>query len=242
MHAFNRVSSFNAAPDPGSAPASSRCKAEGSGMVGVDPRGGATLDVGRSLLDEPVPRAALAGVDVRSTEVLIFARAEALFTSELSAFSPATPAQVADAIRYAVADARDPRVRGGGGRCLRRAPGNRCAPNALGPQGGRIDLRQGRVSGRGPPMVSDFTVTGFDGTELASHVHPVLMTITTNPLGWGQAAAQTLFQAAGHASKESIAEVNLAPGLLEVRSSTARPPRQPGAPRPRRRRIDAARG
>jgi DNA-binding LacI/PurR family transcriptional regulator len=74
-------------------------------------------------------------------------------------------------------------------------------------------------------MVSDFTVTGFDGTELASHVHPVLTTITTNPFGWGQAAAQTLLQAVDRASKESIAEVNLAPGLLEVRSSTARPPK-----------------
>jgi hypothetical protein len=71
-------------------------------MVGVDLLGDATLDVGRSLRDEPVQRSVLAGVDVRSTEVLTFARAEALFTSELSAYSPATPAQVADAIRYAV--------------------------------------------------------------------------------------------------------------------------------------------
>jgi hypothetical protein len=71
-------------------------------MVGVDLRGGAALDVGGSLLDEPMPPSVLAGVDVRSTEVLTATRAEALFTSELSAYHPVTPAQVADAIRYAV--------------------------------------------------------------------------------------------------------------------------------------------
>jgi DNA-binding LacI/PurR family transcriptional regulator len=79
----------------------------------------------------------------------------------------------------------------------------------------------GVAHGRGVRVPKDLSVTGFDGTELA----------------WGQAAAQALLQAAGRASKENIAEVNLAPGLLEVRSSTARPPRQPGAPRPQRRRI-----
>jgi hypothetical protein len=71
-------------------------------MVDVDLPGSATLDGGRSWLYEPVPRLALADVDVRSSEVLTAARAHALFTSELSAYSRATPSQVADAIRFAV--------------------------------------------------------------------------------------------------------------------------------------------
>jgi len=71
-------------------------------MVAVDLPGSATLDAGRSVPDESVPRSAPADVDLGSPEVLTAARAHALFTSELSAYSRATPAQVADAIRCAV--------------------------------------------------------------------------------------------------------------------------------------------
>jgi DNA-binding LacI/PurR family transcriptional regulator len=93
----------------------------------------------------------------------------------------------------------------------------------------------GVAHSRGLRVPKDLSVTGFDGTELASHVHPALTTITTDPFGWGQAAARTLLQAAGRGHQGSIADVDLAPGQLEVRSSTAIAPRQPGMPGPQRR-------
>jgi len=77
---------------------------------------------------------------------------------------------------------------------------------------------------RGLRVPDDMSVTGFDGTELASYVHPPLTTITTNPFAWGQAAATMLLGVIDPGAPTTIANVHLEPGRLEVRGSTARPP------------------
>lgn len=85
----------------------------------------------------------------------------------------------------------------------------------------------------------DLSVVGFDGTELGSHVHPPLTTITTNPFGWGQAAATMLLGAVDHSAAQAAADVELPPGRLEVRASTGKPPGRRHAPAPPRRRTGA---
>jgi len=85
---------------------------------------------------------------------------------------------------------------------------------------------------RGLRVPDDLSVTGFDGTELASHVHPALTTVTTNPFAWGQAAATTLLTVVERGGPHGVPDVELEPARLEVRASTA-PPR-PDAPRAKR--------
>lgn len=70
------------------------------------------------------------------------------------------------------------------------------------------------------------SVTGYDDTELAAHVRPALTTVRANPFAWGQTAANTLL-ALIEDGRDSVRDVELAPGRLVVRSSTA-PPRQIG--------------
>jgi DNA-binding LacI/PurR family transcriptional regulator len=80
---------------------------------------------------------------------------------------------------------------------------------------------------RGLRVPEDLSVTGFDGTELASHVHPALTTVTTNPLGWGQAAARTLLAVIERGTPRGIDDVVLDPPRLEIRQSTAPPSSRP---------------
>lgn len=87
---------------------------------------------------------------------------------------------------------------------------------------------------RGLRVPDDLSVTGFDGTELASHVHPALTTVTTNPFGWGQAAARTLLAVIERGTPRGIDDVVLDPPRLEIRQSTAPPASRPPARRPSR--------
>lgn len=76
---------------------------------------------------------------------------------------------------------------------------------------------------RGLRVPDDLSVTGFDGTELASHVHPALTTVITNPFGWGRAAAELLLTVIERGSPQGVADVDFPAARLEVRGSTAAP-------------------
>jgi DNA-binding LacI/PurR family transcriptional regulator len=78
----------------------------------------------------------------------------------------------------------------------------------------------------------DLSVTGFDGTALAGHVHPPLTTVITNPFRWGRAAARTLLRVVSR-DVPRVADVQLAPAPLEIRASTARPPNRRSTSPPR---------
>jgi len=85
---------------------------------------------------------------------------------------------------------------------------------------------------RGLVVPTDLSVTGFDGTELASHVQPALTTVASNPFRWGQAAARTLLDVIARGGPHGIDDVQLEPARLEIRDSTAPPKhRVPGAGR-----------
>jgi len=71
----------------------------------------------------------------------------------------------------------------------------------------------------------DLSVTGFDDTELAGHVHPPLTTVRLDAVGMGRAAARTLLQLVEAGSAESV---ELPPTELVVRRSTA-PPGDPAS-------------
>jgi DNA-binding LacI/PurR family transcriptional regulator len=74
---------------------------------------------------------------------------------------------------------------------------------------------------RGFGVPERLSVTGFDDTELAAHTHPALTTVRTNVFGWGQAAAGLLLDLV---AGEPAGDIELAPGELVIRGSTAPPP------------------
>lgn len=81
----------------------------------------------------------------------------------------------------------------------------------------------------------ELSITGFDGTELASHTHPPLTTVVTNPFAWGQCAATTLLAAVRNRPVDGVPDVQPEPAQLQVRSSTAAPPARSRRPAQRRR-------
>lgn len=79
---------------------------------------------------------------------------------------------------------------------------------------------------RGLSVPGDLSVTGFDDSLLAAHVHPALTTVRTDTFRWGQQAARTLLELIdGHDPDD----VELPPAELIVRETTAPPALKPPA-------------
>ncbi|MDT0380031.1 LacI family DNA-binding transcriptional regulator [Streptomyces sp. DSM 42041] len=83
---------------------------------------------------------------------------------------------------------------------------------------------------RGLRIPEDLSVTGFDDTELAGHVHPPLTTVRVDALGMGRAAARLLLHHVEQPVGGTADHVALPPAELVPRRSTAPPPRTPGTP------------
>jgi DNA-binding LacI/PurR family transcriptional regulator len=81
----------------------------------------------------------------------------------------------------------------------------------------------------GLSVPDDLSVTGFDDTELAGHVHPPLTTVRMDALGMGRAAARLLLRLVETGSAE---DAELPPAEPVMRRSTAPvpPTPAPGSP------------
>jgi DNA-binding LacI/PurR family transcriptional regulator len=79
----------------------------------------------------------------------------------------------------------------------------------------------GALSERGIDVPAEMSLTGYDGTELAHHVHPRLTTVETDPALWGATAARALLTLVidGRADHLDLPAGRLVPG-----GSTAQPP------------------
>jgi DNA-binding LacI/PurR family transcriptional regulator len=83
----------------------------------------------------------------------------------------------------------------------------------------------------GVAVPGQLSVTGFDDTELAAHVHPPLTTVRQDPISWGRAAARALLDLV---EGREAGDLELPPARLVVRESTASPPAtRRRVPRPR---------
>jgi DNA-binding LacI/PurR family transcriptional regulator len=74
---------------------------------------------------------------------------------------------------------------------------------------------------RGYAVPDHLSITGFDDTELAAHVHPALTTVRTNAFAWGQAAARAVLDLI---DGTDVPDEELAPGELVIRGSTGPAP------------------
>lgn len=81
----------------------------------------------------------------------------------------------------------------------------------------------------GYAVPGDVSITGFDDTELAGHVHPPLTTVRQDAMGWGRAAARALLDLV---EGGPVGDVELPPARLVVRRSTAPPSEGPPAAAP----------
>jgi len=79
---------------------------------------------------------------------------------------------------------------------------------------------------RGLEVPRDLSITGFDDTEIGSHVHPALTSVATDARRWGTIAARALLDAVAGAPAEHIA---LDDPRLIIRASTGAPTTTPRA-------------
>lgn len=77
------------------------------------------------------------------------------------------------------------------------------------------------LAARGLSVPGDISITGFDDTELGAHLAPPLTSVSTDVLGWGVAAAETLLAltAGGRPTDRE-----LSPATLVVRRSSGPAP------------------
>lgn len=73
----------------------------------------------------------------------------------------------------------------------------------------------------GLSVPGDLSLTGFDDTDLAAHLHPALTTVRTDTFRWGQQAARTLLD---HIEGRSPQDAHLPPAQLVLRETTGPPP------------------
>ncbi len=78
---------------------------------------------------------------------------------------------------------------------------------------------------RGLRVPEDLSLTGFDDTEIAAHLHPALTTVRTDVFGWGRAAARSLLALVAGSTVEDVV---LPPAELVIRQSTHPLPAPPG--------------
>lgn len=76
----------------------------------------------------------------------------------------------------------------------------------------------------GRSVPGDVSITGFDDVPLAAYASPPLTTVTSDVLGWGQAAARLLLQVA---DGDDVSHLTLPPAQLVLRGSTGPPPDGP---------------
>jgi DNA-binding LacI/PurR family transcriptional regulator len=74
----------------------------------------------------------------------------------------------------------------------------------------------------------DLSITGFDDTDLAQHVHPPLTSVRTDVAGWGERAAVALLDQIDGGAPQHI---ELAPARMVARNSVAPPRHQKGSRR-----------
>ena len=72
----------------------------------------------------------------------------------------------------------------------------------------------------GVDVPGDLSVVGFDGGELARHLHPALTTVRSDPATWGASAARTLLQLIDQGLAD---DVQLPPARFVLGRSTAPP-------------------
>jgi DNA-binding LacI/PurR family transcriptional regulator len=77
---------------------------------------------------------------------------------------------------------------------------------------------------RGLELPRDLSIVGYDDAPLAAHVHPPLTTVRADPFRWGAVTAELLL---AKVEGVPVSDVELAPGELIVRGSTAPPPTDP---------------
>jgi DNA-binding LacI/PurR family transcriptional regulator len=72
----------------------------------------------------------------------------------------------------------------------------------------------------GLSLPGDLSVTGFDGSQVGSYVHPPLTTVSTTAQEWGRAAAGALLDVINGGTP---ADIDLPPARLTVRGSSVAP-------------------